>query len=101
MSRGVPALGTLCQIQGCVPPARPTLQIRGFSAADATRAQAQADADAARLRGEAGADAIRAKGAALRDNPTLIALTSAERWNGILPTTMVPGGAVPFVNVGK
>jgi len=47
------------------------------------------------------ADAIRAKGAALRDNPTLIALTSAERWNGILPTTMVPGGAVPFVNVGK
>lgn len=69
--------------------------------ADATRAQAQAEADAARLRGEAEADAIRAKGAALRDNPNLIDLTAAERWNGVLPTTMVPGSATPFVNVGK
>ncbi|MBT1154400.1 prohibitin family protein [Aminobacter anthyllidis] len=69
--------------------------------ADATRAQAEADADAARLRGEAEADAIKAKGAALRDNPTLIELTAAERWNGTLPTTMVPGGATPFLNVGK
>lgn len=71
------------------------------AAADATRAQAQADADATRLRGEAQADAIKAKGAALRDNPSLIELTAAERWNGILPTTMVPGGATPFVSVGK
>lgn len=67
--------------------------------ADATRAQAQADADAARLRGEAEAAAIRAKGAALRDNPNLVELTAAERWNGVLPTTMVPGGATPFVRV--
>lgn len=67
--------------------------------ADATRAKAQAEADAARLRGEAEAAAIRAKGAALRDNPSLIELTAAERWNGILPTTMVPGSATPFVNV--
>ena len=29
----------------------------------------------------------------------LIGLIQAERWNGQLPTTMVPGSAVPFVNV--
>jgi hypothetical protein len=23
----------------------------------------------------------------------------AERWNGVLPTTMVPGSSVPFVSV--
>ncbi len=67
--------------------------------ADSVRAKAQAEADAARLRGEAEAAAIRAKGAALRDNPSLIDLTAAEKWNGILPTTMVPGSATPFVNV--
>jgi hypothetical protein len=26
-------------------------------------------------------------------------LTKAERWNGVLPTTMVPGSAVPFIEV--
>lgn len=67
--------------------------------ADALRAQAAAQADAVRLAGNAEADAIRAKGEALRDNPTLIDLTAAERWNGTLPTTMVPSGSVPFVNV--
>lgn len=71
------------------------------AAADATRATAQANADAVRLKGEADADAIRAKGAALRDNPNLIDLTAAERWDGVMPTTMVPGSATPFVNVGK
>lgn len=65
--------------------------------ADAVRAQAEAQAAATRLAGEAEADAIRAKGAALRDNPSLIELTAAERWNGQLPTTMIPGSAVPFI----
>jgi hypothetical protein len=32
-------------------------------------------------------------------NPNLVALVPAERWNGVLPTTMVPGSAVPFVSV--
>ena len=30
--------------------------------------------------------------------PTLVA---AEKWNGVLPTTMLPGNSVPFVNVTK
>jgi len=50
---------------------------------------------------DAEASAIRARGAALRDNPTLIELVQAERWNGILPTTMIPGSTVPFLNVGQ
>ncbi|AHG64976.1 SPFH domain-containing protein [Advenella mimigardefordensis] len=61
--------------------------------------QAQGDAESRRLRGEAEASAIAAKGKALADNPALVQLISAERWNGILPTTMVPGGSLPFVNV--
>jgi hypothetical protein len=28
-------------------------------------------------------------------------LTTAERWNGVLPQQMVPGGTVPFINVGR
>ena len=67
--------------------------------ADAVRAEAQASADAVRLAGNAEADAIRAKGAALRDNPSLINLTAAERWNGQLPQTMLPGSAMPFIGV--
>lgn len=73
--------------------------INAHAAADAKVAQAQADAQATRLRGEAEAEAIKARGDALRNNPDLVALTAAERWNGALPTTMVPGAAVPFVTV--
>lgn len=67
--------------------------------ADATRARAQAAADATRMKGEAEAAAIAARGKALQDNPNVIDLVRAERWNGTLPTTMVPGSAVPFVNI--
>ncbi len=67
--------------------------------ADAVRAKAAANAEAVVLAGNAEADAIRAKGAALRDNPSLIDLTAAERWTGVLPTTMIPGGSVPFLNM--
>lgn len=37
--------------------------------------------------------------AALRDNPALIGLVQAEKWDGKLPVTMVPEGALPFLNV--
>src|ERR1043166_4622237 len=78
--------------------------------ANAVRAEAQANAEATKLNGEAKASnikitgeaeaaAIAARGKALGDNPNIIALTQAERWNGVLPTTMVPGSAVPFVSV--
>lgn len=67
--------------------------------ADIKVIQATAEAQAVKLQGDAEASAIRARGDALRDNPKLVELVAAEKWNGILPTTMVPGGAVPFIEV--
>jgi regulator of protease activity HflC (stomatin/prohibitin superfamily) len=67
--------------------------------ADSVKARAIAEAEGIRLRGEAEATAIRARGDALRANADLVALTAAEKWNGQLPATMVPGGALPFVQV--
>jgi regulator of protease activity HflC (stomatin/prohibitin superfamily) len=75
--------------------------IQAEAEAEARVAQATAEAEAITLTGDAEASAIRARGAALRDNPTLIELVQAERWNGILPTTMIPGSTVPFLNVGQ
>ncbi len=62
-------------------------------------AEAKAAADSTRLRGDADAYAIDAKGKALRDNPGLVTLIQAERWDGKLPVTMLPGGAVPMINL--
>jgi regulator of protease activity HflC (stomatin/prohibitin superfamily) len=61
--------------------------------------QARAQADAVKLQGDAEAHAINARGKALRDNPSLVQLVQAEKWDGKLPTTMVPGQTVPFINV--
>lgn len=69
------------------------------AAADATLAKATAEAKAKVLAGDAEATAIRAKGDALAANPSLVALIQAEKWDGVLPTTMVPGSTVPFLNV--
>jgi len=69
------------------------------ASADSVRLQAQAESDAIRLRGDAEAQAITARGDALNKNPDLVSLVQAEKWNGVLPTTMVPGGAVPFIGV--
>lgn len=73
--------------------------IKAQAEADARLANAKAAAEATRIQGEAEASAIRAKGEALRDNPALVNLVTAEKWNGTLPTTMVPAASVPFVNV--
>ncbi|MCC5780558.1 prohibitin family protein [Nitratireductor sp. B36] len=69
--------------------------------ADAVRAEAEAQAEAIRIKGDAEADAIKARGDALRDNPGLVALTQAERWNGVLPTTMLPTSSVPMLSLQR
>ncbi|MNZ76412.1 hypothetical protein D3C78_949150 [compost metagenome] len=69
--------------------------------ADSKLAQAKADAEATRLRGEAEAYAIRAKAEALASNQNLIELTKAERWDGKLPETMLPGTALPFIDAAR
>ncbi|MCY1380806.1 hypothetical protein D9M69_686580 [compost metagenome] len=63
------------------------------------RAKANADAEAIRIMGDAEATSIKARGDALRENPGLVALTQAEKWNGQLPTTMLPDGSVPMLQL--
>ena len=73
--------------------------------ADASAYEVKAAADAKahqiEVQGNAEAGAIKARGDALRANPSLPTLVAAEKWNGILPTTMVPGNALPFLNLAK
>lgn len=75
--------------------------IQAQAAADATLAQATAQAKATTLKGEAEASAVKAKGDALAANPSLVALIQAERWDGALPTTMVPDSTVPMLGMNK
>ena len=72
---------------------------RAQAEADALVSQATAEAQAIKLRGNAEAEAINARGSALRDNPSLIGLVQAERWNGQLPQTMLPNSTVPFMTM--
>ena len=65
--------------------------------ADSQLAQAKAEAQAITLRGNAEAEAIKARAAALAQNGNLVELVKAERWDGKLPTTMLPNGTVPFL----
>jgi len=74
---------------------------RATAQANAVRQQAQAQADAIKLRGDAEAQAIAARGKALGDNPSLVSLVQAEKWDGKLPATMVPGGAIPILGLAK
>lgn len=69
--------------------------------ADSQLAVASAKAQATKITGEAEAAAIKARGDALRENPGLVQLTAAERWDGKLPNSMVPNGAVPFISLEK
>lgn len=69
--------------------------------ADSNLARARADAESTRIKGEAEGDAIRARAQALAQNVNLIELTKAERWNGVLPTTMIPNSTIPFLNTNR
>lgn len=71
------------------------------AAAKVKIAGAEADAKSIKLRGEAEAEAIKARAAALAQNENLVELTKAERWNGVLPTTMLPNTAMPYFEVNK
>ena len=75
--------------------------IKAKAAADATVAEAEARANSVRLQGDAEASAIAARAKALASNPSLIELVKAEKWNGQLPTTMLPGQTVPFIDVSR
>jgi regulator of protease activity HflC (stomatin/prohibitin superfamily) len=67
--------------------------------ADSQLERAKANAQATQIQGDAEASAIKARALALASNMNLVQLEAVEKWNGILPTTMVPGSSVPFINV--
>lgn len=69
--------------------------------ADILRTQADAAAYQTKIKGEAEAAAIEAQGKALSNNPRYVEMLQAQRWDGKLPTTMVPGSAVPFMSMPK
>lgn len=74
---------------------------RAEAAAKAKKVAAEAQAESIRMIGEAEAGVIRSRGAALSENKNVIELTKVEKWNGVLPTSMVPNGAVPFIDVNS
>lgn len=69
------------------------------AAADSLLAQRKAEADGIRLVGEAQAAAIRSRAEALAQNQNLVLLTQAERWDGKLPSTMLPNSGVPMLSL--
>ncbi|QNG62591.1 prohibitin family protein [Rhizobium phage B1VFA] len=67
--------------------------------ADSQLAVAKAAAEATRVQGEADAAALRAKNDAIKESPNLVELTKAQKWDGKLPTSFIPGSATPFLNI--
>lgn len=70
-------------------------------AADIVKTQADAVAYQIQTKGDAEARAIEAKTKALANNPKYIEMMQAERWDGRLPTTVLPNTAVPLLNPVK
>lgn len=48
---------------------------------------------------KAEAESIRIQAEALKQNQDLVNLRAVEKWDGVLPTTMLPNGALPFLNL--
>ncbi|MEQ1888082.1 MAG: prohibitin family protein [Alphaproteobacteria bacterium] len=67
--------------------------------AEITIVNAEAAAKEIRLIGDAKAAALKAQGDAIMAAPDIVALKAAEKWDGVLPTTMPPGGTVPFIKI--
>lgn len=68
--------------------------------ADANKYKVEAEADATKYAGLAEAAALSAKADALSKNGNLATLNAIDKWDGTLPTQMVPGSALPFLNLG-
>lgn len=66
--------------------------------ADKKIAEARGEAESRLLIAKAEAEAIELRGKALRSNPEIIRLNEIERWNGVLPTTMIPNAAIPVIS---
>ena len=62
-----------------------------------TIAKAQGESTRIKLIAQAQADANRILATSV--TPELVQYQAVQRWNGILPSTMIPGSATPFINV--
>jgi len=60
---------------------------------------ARGNAEATILNAKAEAESISIRARALEQNAKLVEWEAVQKWNGVLPTYMFGGGAVPFVNV--
>lgn len=67
--------------------------------ADIVKTQADAAAYQVEVKGKAEAMAIDLVGKALAQNPKYVEKIQAERWDGKLPTTMVPNATMPFMSI--
>lgn len=75
-------------------------ELEAETKAKIVRLEAAAEADKVRTLAKAEADALEMKGESISKNPNIIQLNAIEKWSGQLPTQMVPGSSVPFINVG-
>jgi len=80
---------------------RDAVKARADGHAYKIKIEAQANAQAILIQGEAEADKIALINKSLAENPLLIEYEKAKRWSGVLPTTMLPNGATPFINLNK
>lgn len=63
--------------------------------------QFEADQRVAQAKGEAEAIKIQAEAITQQGGQAYVDLQAIKKWNGELPTTMLPGSAVPFINLTK
>lgn len=73
--------------------------IQAEAEAKQKKLQAEAEAHAIAVKGKAEADATKALAEALEKNANLVALKTAEKWNGVLPTYIPQGTVMPFVQL--
>ncbi len=65
------------------------------------RAKYEAEQRVTRAKAEAEAIAIQAKAVTSQGGKDYVQLKAIEKWNGVLPAQMIPGGTVPFLNLTK
>ena len=73
--------------------------VSATAAATARRTTADAEAYAIAAKGTADAAAVKALADVLRNNPEVIRYRATEKWGGAVPTHMLSGQAVPFIDM--
>ena len=71
---------------------------QAMAEAQKVRASAQGEADAKIMMAKAEAQSIELRGDALARNPKLVELQAIEKWNGVLPVTML-NNTMPFLPI--